>query len=288
MGYFQEYIVVVFISALHISLGESLKWIVATQPIKFGDSVSLRCIVPENTCPEDYVRRWTGGPSQTLLALNYKSSNKQKYKMHSIYNSTSFELIIYNFNENDLDCKYTCSCGFEQFGKTFSLQDNKYEFIYPVQNWTNNHTAVLANYHLNLHFAIEKVYPKTKCRLKLNDIVTVPNMTFAENYTVSQLSRIVSFTENITVNGSLCSALLIVECWNKTNETFLSVMQKKVKIAENCNDSFYSWKTLTMAVTLVCCTIIFAYFFYIIYQFFGKKRLLRTGLDKAKERHNLL
>lgn len=293
MGYIlKKCIVVILLSCiytLHISIGkESVKWIVTTTPIKFGDSVSLRCIVTENTCPENYVRRWTGGPLQTLLALNYKSSNTQKYEMYSIYNSTSFELVIYDFNENDIECKYSCSCGFEQFSKNLSLHNNEYEIIYPIEKWTKNLTAILKDHQLSLQFSIAKVYPIPKCRLKLDDIVTVPNMTFAENYTDDQLLPRVTFTANITVNDQKCSALLIVECLNQTHATFLSVMKRKVKIAEKCNvlDSFHTWNIVSLAVTVVCCTIGFGLFAKFLWQ--SVKKLLLAGLDKAKEKHSLL
>jgi hypothetical protein len=44
-----------------------------------------------------------------VIALNGHSTNETKYEM--IQHNTSFDLIIKNFQETDINQRYTCVCG---------------------------------------------------------------------------------------------------------------------------------------------------------------------------------
>lgn len=225
----------VFWLLLHIhTIRGAVKWILDTNPIVFGNNVTIICIVPERTCPKTYVRRWFGGPHQTLLCLNYRSNNLTKYNMFALKNSESFGLIIYNLDESDVECNYTCSCGFDQFTKKLSFRENK--LIYPMDRWITKQTTTYNIQNLSLNFSIEKVYPMPKCRLKLNDLIIVANMKFMKDNTNNWLLAKVTYSDTLKLNTnqSLCDSEIKVECWNDFIENFSVVIQTILHNAGCC------------------------------------------------------
>ena len=105
----------------------SVTWDIITIPVVLGRSVTLRCVVPDITCNESNPCHWTGGPSYKLIGMNGISMNSSKYNI--IMNNSSFsfymDLLIYNVSYSDLDCDYTCGCGFAEFNKKLSIRRNE-------------------------------------------------------------------------------------------------------------------------------------------------------------------
>lgn len=65
------------------------------------------------TCPPNNIKKWLGGRHYDLLCFDNQSKNASKYEMTS--NSTNFELMIKNVDLTDVNCEYTCACGFQQY-----------------------------------------------------------------------------------------------------------------------------------------------------------------------------
>lgn len=70
------------------------------------------------------VRQWSGGPDNKGLVYNGYSSNETKYGEY--LDSYTFSLIIKNLSESDLNVLYTCSCGFDSFTDSLSMEKNTF------------------------------------------------------------------------------------------------------------------------------------------------------------------
>lgn len=164
----------------------SIKWNVMKKYIKIGDEVVLSCNF--NDCLPNMRKSWYGGRGYDLLCYNDISTNPSKYKMKSYKSSLNSELIIKQFNFTDLNCVYTCACGFNRYTQLFQLGD--LDFVYgDIKNESKLEDD---------RFIIEvtmKVYPIPKCfifykakvfktSVKIAEFVK-PNGNVPELYTVT-------------------------------------------------------------------------------------------------------
>lgn len=96
-----------------------VKWEIQTKPLVIGEEARLSC--NGNNCPPHNIKKWLGGKNYDLLCFDNQSKKPFKYEMTS--NGTTFDLMIKNFNLIDLNCEYTCACGFEQYTNTLKIND---------------------------------------------------------------------------------------------------------------------------------------------------------------------
>lgn len=89
--------------------------------IKIGDKVILNCNV--HACSPLMRKTWYGGQSYELLCYDDISTNPNKYEMKSYDTSFNSSLIIKHFNFTDINCEYTCTCGFNRDTHMLKLDD---------------------------------------------------------------------------------------------------------------------------------------------------------------------
>lgn len=101
-----------------------MRWTLDEKPVVFGNDITLHCEIPKNMTSCLNNAQWTGGADNKVLALNGQSSNEKKYEM--IQYNTSLDLIIKNFQETDIDQRYTCVCGTLVHGKILTAKEIKF------------------------------------------------------------------------------------------------------------------------------------------------------------------
>lgn len=74
-----------------------------------------------STCSSDRIKKWIGGPDYELLCYEDKSVKPSKYEMIDEKNNQNFSLKIKNVSIIDINCKYTCACGLQQFTNSIDL-----------------------------------------------------------------------------------------------------------------------------------------------------------------------
>lgn len=98
-----------------------VKWEIKTKPLEIGKEAKLSCY--DDNCPTNYTRRWLGGKHYGLLCYDGKSKNPSKYDMKS--NGRTFDLVIKKLKFTDVNCEYTCSCGFNQYTKILKVNEEE-------------------------------------------------------------------------------------------------------------------------------------------------------------------
>lgn len=99
----------------------AVKWHVINKHTQIGDEAILSCNA--NDCTQTMRQTWYGGRSNDLLCYNDISTNPKKYEMKSSNSSFNSSLIIKKFNISDINCKYTCACGFRKYTQMLKLHD---------------------------------------------------------------------------------------------------------------------------------------------------------------------
>lgn len=142
----------------------SIKWEIKTKPLVIGKEARLSC--NGVSCSPNSTKRWIGGQDYEVLCfydelLNLsKSINLSKYEMSS--NGKIFDLRIKDLSFSDMNCEYTCSCGFLQYTRLLKIDDE--EIIYPPTVLTNSITQYGGIFNINVSI---DVYPIPKCKLLL-------------------------------------------------------------------------------------------------------------------------
>lgn len=106
-----------------------------TKSIKIGDQAILNCTV--NTCPNNKRQTWYGGKNYDLLGYDNISTNPQKYTMESADTSSDTSLIIKHFDFTDVNCEYTCTCGYNRDTHLFKLDDLEFVCKYVREIYRN-------------------------------------------------------------------------------------------------------------------------------------------------------
>ncbi|CAC5392152.1 unnamed protein product [Mytilus coruscus] len=134
----------------------AVQWKITTKPMVIGKEAVLAC--SGYNCSSNKTRKWLGGKNYDLLCFEYQSINILKYEMRS--HGTDFELIIKSLSFSDLNCEYTCACGFYQYTKMLQLDEE--EVIYPpvVHDHSRTHSQEDLKFQINVSM---EVYPLPTC-----------------------------------------------------------------------------------------------------------------------------
>ena len=103
----------------------SVRWTLAEKPVVFGNDITLHCRIPKYMMSCLNNAQWTGGEDNKVIAINGHSSNEAKYEM--IQYNRYLDLIIKDFQETDINQRYTCVCGTLVYGK--NLTANEIQFL---------------------------------------------------------------------------------------------------------------------------------------------------------------
>lgn len=96
-----------------------------------GDEAILNCYA--HACSPLMRKTWYGGRSYELLCYDDISTNPKKYESISYDTPFNTSLIIKHFNLTDINCLYTCACGFDQYTHTLKLDDLDFVCKYFVE-----------------------------------------------------------------------------------------------------------------------------------------------------------
>ncbi|VDI50198.1 Hypothetical predicted protein [Mytilus galloprovincialis] len=140
----------------------AVQWKIASKPVIIGKEAVLVC--RGYNCPSGDTKQWLGGKNYDLLCFDNQSKNISKYEMRS--NGTDFELKIKSLNFSDLNCEYTCSCGFHQYTNMLKLDDN--EVIYPPVVHDHSRADLQEEGKFQINVSME-VYPIPKCKISSKD-----------------------------------------------------------------------------------------------------------------------
>ncbi|XP_076106727.1 uncharacterized protein LOC143075250 [Mytilus galloprovincialis] len=145
----------------------SASWKLTTLPVSFGKDVILWCSMGEKkenkfSKQRTDLRQWTGGQQYDLLCMDNKCLNPFKYEMLTRNNTQDFGLLIHNLSESDLDCQYTCSCGFSDFTKNLSVEP-KHVMSLPANETSTTFGKNISNDKMEIEIMLYKVNPVPHC-----------------------------------------------------------------------------------------------------------------------------
>ncbi|XP_052073338.1 uncharacterized protein LOC127711350 [Mytilus californianus] len=182
----------------------SIKWEITTTPVIIGKEARLIC--NGQNCPPGNTKKWLGGKNYDLLCFDNQSKNISKYEMKS--NGTDFELMIKTLSFSDLNCEYTCACGFQQY--TNMLKFDK-EVIYPpvLHDHSRAHLQEDGKFQINVTM---EVFPLPTCRIVLKDSVLPLNISVV-NRPEGELDLFeVVVQATIGTDMVLCGVNLTLDC----------------------------------------------------------------------------
>ncbi|XP_052072862.1 uncharacterized protein LOC127710945 [Mytilus californianus] len=145
----------------------SASWNLTTLTVSFGKDIMLWCSIGEKnesnvSKQQADLRHWTGGQKYDLLCMNGQCLNPSKYEMLTRNTSQDFGLLIHNLSESDLNCQYTCSCGFSDFTKNLSVEP-KYVISLPAIEKTTKNRKNINNGKMEIEIMLDKVNPVPHC-----------------------------------------------------------------------------------------------------------------------------
>ncbi|CAC5424100.1 unnamed protein product [Mytilus coruscus] len=143
----------------------SLRWDIKTTTVIYGQDATLSC--NGNGCMPISIRKWIGGPTDDVLCFNDYSSDPAKYQLMYNKSKPSFDLMIKRFKFTDVNCSYTCACGFFQY--TNMLQMQEIDFVYPPGKDISSETKQ-EDGKLYIRMSM-RVYPLPNCTINYEDIV---------------------------------------------------------------------------------------------------------------------
>lgn len=103
----------------------SANWTIRDPPIVFGQTATLGCIAEKDN--ETRLRSWHGGRYNIPLTVGNVSNYPTKYKEVTTHRPFGSKLLIFNFNEDDVDCEYKCTIGLQEDSHRLIL--NKRDFL---------------------------------------------------------------------------------------------------------------------------------------------------------------
>lgn len=107
-----------------LPVAKCLQWNITSEYIVFGKDITLNC--DGIACASKSIKMWIGGPENDLIGFNFTSSNPSKYEMMVENSIPNFGLKIKKLTIDDVNCKYTCACGLQQYTKKLDLGTVKY------------------------------------------------------------------------------------------------------------------------------------------------------------------
>ena len=109
----------------------TVEWMIVNPPIIFGKTAQLLCsLVNPNTSSNTHnVTSWLGGKNYSTLTSNGGTADPSKYAEIRRWHRSKFEsiLMIYKFDEMDVNVNYSCSIGSCETRKSLSLTPDKFE-----------------------------------------------------------------------------------------------------------------------------------------------------------------
>lgn len=160
----------VWISIFAVNLQIACQWKLQPETIVFGNDIVLTCNAI--TCSRRSIKTWIGGPQYKVLCYEGYSVDSSKYEIMISDISSKFELKIKTLDNDDVDCKYTCSCGIQQ--DTEMLVLDAYQYIYPPR--IDRNSSYLTENEYNVDIVIE-VYPLPTCYIEYEEAVIQVNST---------------------------------------------------------------------------------------------------------------
>ncbi|CAC5424090.1 unnamed protein product [Mytilus coruscus] len=182
-----------------LSVSLSSHWDI--EHIVFGEDVILTCII--NVCSNS-VKSWVGGQSYDLLCRSNFSTNPSKYEMISEDSGRSFGLRIKNFTFDDVNCKYTCTCGLHQY--TSILDVEAINYTYPPRIIENSNFQTAEEYVVDV---VIEVYPLPTCFIKYEGRDIQVNLT-SNSSTLSTFDKR-RFGSNKMYKGRIKHTLQIIK-----------------------------------------------------------------------------
>ncbi|VDI10945.1 Hypothetical predicted protein [Mytilus galloprovincialis] len=151
------------------TLAAAVQWKRETNPVLFGQNVTLTCMVDRKEgCDITATRRWDAGPDRNTLLLNGHSTNSSKYNEISTEPCENFSMVIMKFDPHDVNWEYWCSFGFETSRQMLMLDDRNFigkPAMPDIYSSLGNDKQ--REIHLKIRFY--KVYPNPKCKMKIGD-----------------------------------------------------------------------------------------------------------------------
>ncbi|CAG2252688.1 unnamed protein product [Mytilus edulis] len=207
--------VYIFMMVLAVDkVSTSASWNLTTLPVSFGKDVILWCSIGEKkennfSKQQTDLRQWTGGQQYDLLCMDNKCLNPSKYEMLTRNNSQDFGLLIHNLSESDLDCQYTCSCGFSDFTKNLSVEP-KHVMSLPANQTTITNGKNINNGNLKIEIMLDKVNPVPHCSaLFKGQFINETTVTVMRWYTYHNDVRVIY---NFPVDDIGCEGRLQILC----------------------------------------------------------------------------
>lgn len=187
----------------------SVKWEIKTKPLIIGHEARLSCNT--NNCPPENTKKWLGGQDYDLLCQDNQSKNPLKYEMTS--NGTNFDLMIKNFNFPDVNCEYTCACGFQQY--TSMLKVNAQELVYPPRLQEGSLTKSGDKFSINL---LMEVFPAPNCTLMFHKKVLSVNISVRSILDDGYFEIFeVAIQQTVESPGNMCKGNITLHCEVGTN-----------------------------------------------------------------------
>lgn len=154
------YITIFFI--LYRSIAGTVTWKRITDPIVFGDDVTLKCFLPINY-NKSYLRQWKIGDH--VLTYDEATTTENRNKYTGFLEDDGFSLIIKYFQPGDFRRNYTCSYQFDEY--TANLTTENYQ-CYPEQDSYNvDVSSFLSKVEINITF--QKIYPIPQCKIYIHN-----------------------------------------------------------------------------------------------------------------------
>ncbi|CAC5406484.1 unnamed protein product [Mytilus coruscus] len=199
---------VIFLGGVfQIASVSTVVWNITSDPVIFGESVTLKCYVQFGTCNKMEWRKWSGGIYNMLICLNGQSYFKDKYKMKLSNKSQDYELEILHFDESDVGCNYTCSCGFDLYTHKLMLKN----YIYYPKTYFVSDAQVNIDMLTGI-ITMRNVFPIPRCVVRYGNInqymifATISRFDFT--YTYDEISTRYKFN----VKKARCAIYVTIKC----------------------------------------------------------------------------
>lgn len=245
---------IVFVVQNQVSLATAVQWQRETNPVVFGNNVTLTCMVGRTEgCDNTVTRRWDVGPNRNILLLNGHSTNSSKYFEISEEPCKYFSLVIMQFDINDVNWEYWCSFGFETSRQMLMLDDLHFiglptntDIFYSLEHNVQR--------ELDLKITFYKLYPKPKCKIKIEDtkwITVSVNVNLESNHTGIFLNSIVQYKTSF--HESQCNCNVTISC------SLLSYIILQLNKRLNCTDAVVKHREKNYSMVITSVLVIFAF-----------------------------
>ncbi|VDI66768.1 Hypothetical predicted protein [Mytilus galloprovincialis] len=183
----------------------AVQWKVTTKPLVIGKEAVLAC--SGYNCPSYKTRKWLGGKNYSLLCFDYESRNISKYEMRS--NGRDFVLIIKSLTFSDLNCEYTCACGFHQYTRILQLDEKDVIYLPVVHDHSHTHSQEDFKFQINVSM---EVFPLPTCTIVSKDSFWSINISVVKRPEGELKLFEVLVQTTIGTDGASCAENLTLDC----------------------------------------------------------------------------